>query len=223
VRKAKTNYFSKLIEEAGGNSSKLWQHINRITNSSRQKHLQINGLKDGQVQTHSNEAIANVFNTFFINSVRELASNFKYIKSSPEESDNAHTDFFCIKEVSCDKVKKVIVNMSNSMSKDIYNIHATLIKRNESCLLEPITYLINLSIQTKTFPESWKTAIITPIYKTGDKDLASNYRPIAILPVVSKVLEKIVAEQLAEHLESNQLLYPLQFGFRDKYSTGEVD
>lgn len=109
--------------------------------------------------------------------------------------------------------------MSNSMSKDIHNLQAALIKKYQSCMLEPITYLINLSVKTKTFPESWKTATITPVYKSGDKDIASNYRPIAILPVVSKVLEKIVAEQLVEYLESNQLLHPQQFGFRPKYST----
>ncbi len=66
------------------------------------------------------------------------------------------------------------------MSKDIYNIHTELIKRYQSCLLEPITYLVNLSIQIKTFPQSWKTAIITLVYKLGDKDVASNYSPSAI-------------------------------------------
>ena len=105
------------------------------------------------------------------------------------------------------------------MSKDIHSLYAELIKKNQTCLLEPITYLVNLSIKTNRFPESWKTAIIAPIHKSGDKNLASNYRPIAILPVVSKILEKIVAIQLTEHLESRQLLHPQQFGFRPKHST----
>uniref|UniRef100_A0A8C6PUA8 Reverse transcriptase domain-containing protein n=1 Tax=Nothobranchius furzeri TaxID=105023 RepID=A0A8C6PUA8_NOTFU len=109
--------------------------------------------------------------------------------------------------------------MRMSMAKDIHNLNTTFIKKHHSYMLEPITYLVNLSIQTKSFPESWKTAIIAPVYKSGEKDLASNYRPIAILPIVSKILEKIVAEQLMDHLESNQLLYSQQFGFRQKYST----
>ena len=103
------------------------------------------------------------------------------------------------------------------MSKDINDLNAGLIKKYQKDLLLPITYLVNLSIRTSTFPESWKTAIIAPIYKSGD--LASNYRPIAILPVVSKVLEKIFALQLTDYLETNQLLHPQQFGFRPKYST----
>lgn len=55
--------------------------------------------------------------------------------------------------------------------------------------------------------------------KTGDCDLVNNYCPISFLPVLSKVLEKVVAEQVVEYLETNQLLHPKQFGFRPKYST----
>lgn len=106
LRKAKTNYFSKLIEEANGSSSKLWKHINGLTNSSRQKHPKINCLKVDNNLIHSNESIANVFNSFFIESVQELASNFKFIKSSSEELDHVHSDSFYIKGVSHDKVKK---------------------------------------------------------------------------------------------------------------------
>lgn len=51
-------------------------------------------------------------------------------------------------------------------------------------LITGLTYLVNLSILTNRFPESWKKAIITPVYKSGERDLAGNYRPIAILPVV---------------------------------------
>lgn len=109
--------------------------------------------------------------------------------------------------------------MKNFTSRDIHNLNVDLIKKHLSSLLDSITYLVNLSIQTNTFPQSWKIAVITPIYKSGDKDQACNYRPISILPVVSKVLEKIVAEQLIEHLENNQLLHPQQFGFRQKHST----
>lgn len=77
--------------------------------------------------------------------------------------------------VSSDTVKKVIANMNNSMSKDNNNLNIDLINKY---LLLPITYLVNLLIRTNTFPESRKTAIITPIYKLGDKDMVSNYRPI---------------------------------------------
>ena len=214
LRKARSNYFHKLIEEANGNSSKLWLHINRVADSNKHKHAKINSLKVHNSLVDNNVAMADAFNNFFIKSVEELSNNCRTIESPCEENDNAHPDDFQIKVVSSDTVKKCIVNMSSSMSKDIHSLYAELIKKNQTCLLEPITYLVNLSIKTNRFPESWKTAIIAPIHKSGNKDLAGNYRPIAILPVVSKILEKIVAVQLTEHLESRQLLHPQQFGFR---------
>ena len=146
------------------------------------------------MQGSSNESIANGFNNFFIESVKELANHFKSTKPPCDEFDNDHTNSFYIKEVTQDKVKKVIANMNNYMAKDNHNLNTAFIKKHQSCLLEPITYLVNLSIQTNRFPKSWKTAIITPVYKSGERDVAGNYRPIAILPLVSKVLEKIVAE-----------------------------
>lgn len=99
-----------------------------------------------------------------------------------------------------DKVK-VIANMSNSISQDAHNLNAALIKKYQNHSSEPNTHPINLSIQSKLFPHSWKIALVTPIHKSGDKDMASNCRPIAILQVVSKVLETIVAElnQLLHH------------------------
>ncbi len=160
LRKAKSNYFLKLIEEANGSSSKLWQQIHRLTDSSKQKHPKITRLKVDNNHIESNESMANVFNHFFIECVHELASHFKStdLQIAPEECDNASSDGFCMKEVSSDTVKKIIANMNNSMSKDNNNLNASLIKKYHKYLLIPITYLVNLSIRTSTFPESWKTA-----------------------------------------------------------------
>ena len=70
------------------------------------------------------------------------------------------------------------------------------------------------------FPRVWKSAIITAIFKSGDPANVSNYRPINILPVVSKLVEKCVAEQLIAHLNNSPFtLHSMQFGFRAKHST----
>ena len=94
--------------------------------------------------------------------MKELANYPNSTEPPCDEFDHDYTNSFYIKEVTQDKVKKVIANMSNSMAKDNHNLNTTFIKRHQSCLLEPVTYLVNLSIRTNRFPESWKTAIITP-------------------------------------------------------------
>jgi len=216
LRKAKTKYFIQMIEEANGNSSKLWHHINKLTNHNKKNHQMIDCLKIDDDYVNDSQLIANELNNFFVESVYDLEKTFKGRLPSENKVQFSSINSFKIRGVSHDEVKKTIVKMKDSTSRDMHNLNVALIKNHLSSLLDPITHLVNLSIQTNTFPQSWKIAVITPIYKSGDKDKACNYRPISILPVVSKVLEKIVAEQLIEHLENNQLLNPQQFGFRKK-------
>ena len=72
---------------------------------------------------------------------------------------------------------------------------------------------------TSHFPAKWKVAKVTPIYKDGDKSDVSNYRPISVLPILSKILERVVHDQLYNYLTCNNILHPCQSGFRCNHST----
>lgn len=78
---------------------------------------------------------------------------------------------------------------------------------------------LNLSIRTGNFPEIRKCSKVAEFFKTGDRTNASNYRPISILPTMSKILEKVIHSQLYDFLNSNNLISSKQFGFRLKMST----
>ena len=93
------------------------------------------------------------------------------------------------------------------------------IKDSLPILNQFITCIINTSIVTGIFPNQWKHATVIPIYKKGDKLNPANYRPISLLPILSKVLEKTVAAQLLIHLHEFNLLSNYQFGFRPNLST----
>ncbi len=82
-----------------------------------------------------------------------------------------------------------------------------------------ITIIINTFVVTGIFPDSWKHALVVPVYKNGDASDISNYRFISLLPILSKVLEKIVSAQLINYLETNRLLSRNQHGFRPKLNT----
>ena len=71
----------------------------------------------------------------------------------------------------------------------MYNLDTCFIKKYSSILIRPVTHLINLSVRTSKFPNNWKKAVITPVFKAGDHDLIWNYRHISILPVLSKAKE----------------------------------
>ena len=82
-----------------------------------------------------------------------------------------------------------------------------------------LAFLFNTSIETSQFPDSWKVARITPIFKEGDKTEKSNYRPISVLPVISKLFEKLVFNQLYHYMKVNSLFTSDQSGFLRLHST----
>ena len=96
---------------------------------------------------------------------------------------------------------------------------AAFLKQHKTSIMIPLAMIINKSFNENIFPSVLKPAIITPVHKSGDTQVVSNYRPISILPVASKVIEKVVAEQLIAHLDFKSFFHPMQFGFRKKRST----
>ena len=83
--------------------------------------------------------------------------------------------------------------------------------------IKPLTYLINKSFETGIFPDELKIAKIVPIFKSGDKTLVSNYRPMSVLSFFSKIFETILYNHLIEFIEKHDLLYKFQFGFRKQF------
>ena len=82
-----------------------------------------------------------------------------------------------------------------------------------------LTRLFNRSLEASTFPSIWKCGKVTALFKGGDHTDCNKYRPITVLPTISKILERAVHQQLYEFLSANELLTPNQFGFRSKLST----
>ena len=102
---------------------------------------------------------------------------------------------------------------------DTIDIRTLKIAVGVHSVLESITYLINLSIEQSVIPAEWKSAMLTPIFKSGDKNIKSNFRPISVLPILWKVLEKLVSKQLMTYLNENSLLYKFQSSYLKGFST----
>ena len=97
------------------------------------------------------------------------------------------------------------------------NISSWLLKQINETICQPVAILINKSMEEGTFPNKLKISKIIPIYKSKDKDQLNNYRPISLLPSISKIYEKVVYKRLYNFI--NPSLYERQFGFRAKRST----
>ena len=99
------------------------------------------------------------------------------------------------------------------------SIGPKLLKIAPNALTPSITYIMNKSIECGIFPRAWKNAKVNPILKTGGKDNVNNYRPISILPTLSKIIEKWIEKKLTFYLDEHTLLHKNQSGFRKKHST----
>ena len=93
------------------------------------------------------------------------------------------------------------------------------VKESIIYISEPLTYIINLSINSGVVPDQMKLARMVPLFKSGDKRLFSNYRPVSVLPIFSKSLEKIAYFRLINYLDKHKLLASNQYGFRKNHST----
>ena len=125
----------------------------------------------------------------------------------------------------CVTLPDLILTVSRLSASRAVGVDGIPITAIRSCLpaVGPlILHLVNSSISTLTFPDSWKVAIVTPIHKSGDQKNPGNFRPISILPALSKILEKVVCSQLTSYLITNHILSPSQYAYRPSHSTEDA-
>ena len=167
------------------------------------------------------QAIAEHFNSFFA-TVGELNS-----RNITEHNDSSYRDYlseriessFEFRLVDSHDVKQIIKGIKTSRSIGHDGISSELIKLISNDIADSITLIINQSLKSGIFPDQLKIAKVTPIYKKDDKKIITNNRPISVLPVVSKVFETVIHEQLSDYFSSNNLFSAQQYGFRKNSST----
>ena len=124
--------------------------------------------------------------------------------------------------ISEDTVVKLLRSTNTRKAPGPDNISPFLLKHCAEELTKPLTHIFRQCLQTSIWPTAWKEARVTPVHKKKDKGDPTNYRPISLLSTVSKILERIIAEQLSRHLEEQHLISPRQHGFRKGHSASDL-
>ena len=158
---------------------------------------------------------ANQFNHFFATIGSKIQEKLK-MKTQPP---HLPVDGFEFKHETEDTVFKLISRIRSDVATGNDNINAKLIKDAIHTITPSITQLVNLSYETKTFPDIMKKAIVRPLFKKEDKEKPENYRPVSILPIVSKVFERSATNQLMNYLEEQNKLTNTQHAYRRSHST----
>merc|ERR1739840_50068 len=126
---------------------------------------------------------------------------------------------FNISQVSEDFVYRELCKLNPNKSTGIDGIKSKFLKDGANVIKSVITHIVNLSIETETVPDELKSAIVKPLFKKNSRLEAGNYRPVSILCIVSKIIERAIYVQVQDYLKDNKLLYEFQSGFRKSYST----
>ena len=221
TRRSKALYFQRLLFQHRNNIKKTWQTINQIIQRKNTNLSMPNYVVNNSTVIHGDKNIADAFNTSYANIGADLASAIG-CSDRPFLSFLGHspTNSFFLYPTDETEVIDVILSLRNSAS-GIDNIPSKLLKQVVHIIAKPLAHLCNLSFTLGVVPRCLKSAKITPVFKIGSccPRTILNYRPVSVLPSLSKLLEKLVHSRLLHYLESNSSLYPRQFGFRPSHST----
>lgn len=213
IKMAKSEYFNKLIQENTGN---IWGTLKKVLPSTQS--VNINSLESDGKELSDPESISLSFNKFFTTIGSKLAEKFD--SSDPDiDIKTSSNSTFTFKPITCEEVHKILSGLSTKKACGLDGISSRLLKEAAPKISLPLSIIFNHSVNSGTLPQEWKCAKVTPIYKDGSALDCSNYRPISVLPICLKVLEKIVHNQLYSYLKENEILCTNQSGFRPSHST----
>ena len=166
--------------------------------------------------------IADQFNIFFSNIGSTLSDSIEIDDSTLDFTDylnNPTEHRFNFNTITESETLSIINKLKNKNSSGKDEISNKLLKSIKDEIAKPLAIIINQSLKTGVFPDALKIAKVKPLYKKGDNFCLNNYRPISLLPTISKIFERVMFTQLYSYLNANNLLSEQQYGFRSQHST----
>lgn len=215
IKNAKQNYHANLFSKSNNLSKTAWNVIkNNTCTSGYKKHPDYYIDESGNQYNNIHDA-AESFNTFFIESVNKIINkNIPSTQTKIKSKNKIITNTIFLSFYEENEIRETILSVSKKHSAGEDGIPCSLIKYATDYLVQPMTYLVNLSFREGTFPNTLKKSLVVPIHKRGDKHLMSNYRGISLLSVFSKIFEKCFYKRLDSFLNKEKYFSSYQFGFR---------
>ena len=223
-RNAKRNYYRTRVSQIPQNSHDIHTIFKELLPRSRAVSIE-------KITTDGNEFsnpkdIAEKINSFFANIGKEINEELEPLRNHNRAMDvpQVHDIHQSLKlnPVEDSDVAKLLNKLDPNKSSGPDGIGNSILKLLAPLITTPLTDIINSSIRTGNFPSEWKKANILPVYKSGEKDVVGNYRPIALTNTLSRVLEKCVSLQITAYTQEQNLISNNQHGFRPKHSTENV-
>lgn len=219
IEEEKKAYYNLQIKQSTNKSKSIWRIVNNL-NGKTSRNSDIEYIRYNDVNITDRKEIANIFGNYYSTVIQEKLNNHFNNSLSSKCTTLSITDtFMTFSPVTAYDVKVVIKNLPNKKSTGLDEIPIKLIKECSNELAPILADIINASILTGTFPNRLKIAALIPIFKKGASENIDNYRPIALLSIISKIIEKVVSNKIFEFLNQNSILSNCQYGFRAGFST----
>ena len=191
-----------------------------------------NKLKNNEGQLITSPIqMAELQNNFYVEKVKKLRKQLpergdptKQLRKMMEGRPHPRPEGLSLRNVTPAEVDAIVRKLKNSKSCGLDNIDTYILKLTRRFIVPALTQIVNLSISTKTFPQAYKVAKVVPLYKGKEAEVTNpkSYRPVALLPIVSKVLERVVQKQIVDYMDKNEYWHPQQHAYRSHHSTASA-
>ena len=224
-RKKKKAYYQNLILERKNDGNKLWKTLNEIMGRAKTNSPSFIEV-DGSFLTKGKD-IANHFNDHFVGKVDKLTKDMPPFRVSgishkiiANKIMRNKQCVFKFQPIENDEVERLLAGLQNDKPAGMDNIDGRLLKVVSNIIALPICHIFNLSLKEGIFPQVWKSAKVVPLPKNKQKSFSAvNSRPISILPVLSKLMERVVLKQVLYYFSFNQLNSDFQHAYKSDHST----
>ena len=219
LRKLRSNYYSKQIEENSGNMKRTWKILKQAMNKES-KTVTIDKIVSDNHEITDKALISEAFNEHFSSVAERLADSIDPCDSNPKELGIQSPLYrFKLRHIPPNKVFNALNKLKNGKATGMHNLPNRILKLSKDVIANSLSDLFNACIDASVFPSDFKMARVAPIFKSDDREDLNNYRPISVLPTVARVFERLIYEQLYNYFAENKLLSNEQWGFRSIRST----
>ena len=219
IENARRAYYRRKFQISEKDPKATWKIINSLIKPITKRNLY--KLKEEGVEIKDSEEIAKIFNSHFISVAPDLAAKIPITDADPLHHVGHHERSFQFYDCTPQEIESIIRSLKSKRCAP-QEIPVSILKQVVDIISPIISQLVNSSVSDGSFPKALKVARIVPIHKSGPKSNKKNYRPISILPTLSKIFEKAIHKRITNFFVKFNLLYSDQYGFQSKKSTTDA-
>lgn len=222
IKKLKRKYDKETLNNATNNNKTLWKNIKTIANLSQTKMdcTELLNIKPNPIEAVN--YVNNYFGQLGQILANDITNKIHQINQATSDNNKTQPTSFVLLDTSQIEVYNTILSLKSDSAPGWDGITSRFLKQAIHLLTPVLCHLVNLCFNKGVFPSLLKQSIITPVYKSGDRADANNYRPISVLPSISKIIEKLINTRILNYLNKFNIISASQYGFRGGVSTEDA-